>query len=236
MYDTAHILYVVISLLFIIVFSFIFRNVKENARINILRVIASLAFLTHISIILYDFFLNPSATISGHSSAIYPYYFCNLIMLLLPITFCGPKVLKKVYPFVLWAALYGGLITMAVPEFYHGGNIFNWGVMKSFLSHSFMIFAFVYAVFSGEYQLKIKDSYIFIVGLLISGAFGVFTNWLWEITGKGIGNSMYLNAPALEGTPFYGYVIAPMMIILLYGITFLVELLRKNKNKILTLK
>ncbi|MGD9901575.1 MAG: hypothetical protein AB7S44_03455 [Spirochaetales bacterium] len=231
MYNTAHILYVVISFVVILIFSFAFRKVKEDTRLNILRGIAILTILSHISIVVYDYFVVPATTIGSLGSAIYPYYFCNFIMVLLPITFCGPKVLKKWYPFVLWAAFFGGMITMAVPEFYNGGDIFSLGNFKSFLSHSFMILAFVYAVMSGEYKIQVKTSYIFAIGLLLSGVLGVFTNWLWQISGKGVGNSMYLNAPALDGTIFYGYVMAPIMVAIVYLTAYIIDTIKKHKQK-----
>ena len=229
MYDLSHLLYIAVTLLFMIVFSFLFKNVKPSTRFNILRVIAALAFLTHISQSVYNYFTIANSSLSDVGWTIYPYYFCNLIMLLLPVLFFGPKIFRKSYPFILWGAFFGGMITMAVPMFYNGGNIFEFGVFKSFVSHSLMIFAFIYAVISGEYKIKLKDTWVLTAGLLLSGVWGFFTNWLWEVTNRGHANSMWLNEPALEGTFFNGYVMAGIIVTLVVLTSLLVELIRKRK-------
>ncbi|MDD3842640.1 MAG: YwaF family protein [Candidatus Izemoplasmatales bacterium] len=230
MYNLDHILYIIFSLMIIVIFSIIFKNVSARTRINIMRIIAMLTIITHVSTLFYNYFVNPNNTIFSEKSTIYPYYFCNLMMILLPITFCGPKVLRPLYPFVLWGAFFGGMITTAVPEFYNGGNLFTIGVFKSFLSHSFMILAFTYATVSGEYKIRLKDMWVFPLGLLFCGVIGVFNNFLWTEFALGEANSMYLNAPALEGTPFNGYVIALIMMVVVYSTAFVIETIRKKKS------
>ncbi|MDD3126457.1 MAG: hypothetical protein WC479_11290 [Candidatus Izemoplasmatales bacterium] len=230
MYNLAHLLYIVSSLTIVVGFCILFKNVSSRVRINILRIIALLTIITHVSTLFYNYFVNPTNTIFSEKSTIYPYYFCNLMMILLPITFCGPKVLRPLYPFVLWGAFFGGMITTIVPEFYNGGNIFEIGVFKSFLSHTFMILAFAFAVASGEYRIRLKDMWVFPVGLLFCGVIGLVNNFLWTKFALGEANSMYLNGPALEGTPFTGYVIAALMLIVVYSSAFISDTLRKKKS------
>ncbi len=213
MYDTGSLIYTAVSFVVTALFCVLFRKAGERSRLNILRVIALLTLITHMIKPLYNFFADPGYLPGNDWSTMWPYYFCNFMMWMLPIAFCGPKVLKPLYPFVLWGSLWGGLITIAYPDFYNASNgIFSLGNFKSYLSHSLMILAFCYAVASGEYKPRVRDVAVFFAGLVGAMLWGFFSNWLFAVTGKSDSlNSMYLRASAIGGTPFNGYLIGILL-------------------------
>lgn len=236
MHSTEQIIFTLVSLAIIIIFCVLTRNVNEKWRVNILRIISLLTILVHLSNLVYFFFVSPDTrTISNERSTIWPYHFCNVIMWMLPITFCGPKVLKKLYPFVLTGALLGGIITLAYPDFYNANrSLWYWTNFKSYLSHVLMVLAYLFAVTSGEYKPRVKTFPVFIIGLLAMGLWGLFTNWLFSITGIPAVNSMYFNAPAIDGTFLYGYVIGILFMIIIFAKTLIFEISLPKEERFLT--
>ena len=232
MFELGNILYTVISTLFIIVFCIVFRKVSERSRINILRVSAFLTLAFHLSILLYHYFNTPDRLIWHESSTMWPYYFCNFMMWFSFITFCGPKVLKSLYPFVLWGGFLGGMITIAHPSFYNvSAGIGDYSNLKSYISHSTMIFSLCFAIASGEYKPRIKTYWVFAAGMVFSMCWGIFSNWLYAATGKSPVNAMYLQAPAIDGTPFNGYVIGALCLLLVLVCTLIYEQLFIEKEE-----
>lgn len=225
MYSTISLIFTASMLTFFVVFSIIFKNVKPNVRINILRTISIIGILFHLSLIPYQYFFNPTASVSSLGSAVIPYNFCNIAMWGTFIVFWFPKPLKKLYPFVINAALIGGILTIALPDFYNAQTIsfFHWPIFKGFMSHFMLIFAGLYANISREFKPRVKDLWVFIFGMVLCLPYGYGIIALYKKLNLTPPNSMYLLRPALDGTPFNGYLIGAIAIVVVVIITIVAE-------------
>lgn len=233
MYSTTSLIFTGSMLAFFIAFSIIFRKVKPNIRLNILRAISLIGILFHLSLIPYHYFTNPTAPVSMLGSAVIPYNFCNIAMWGTFLTFWWPKTLRKLYPFIINAALIGGILTIALPDFYNAQtqNFFYWPVFKGFMSHFMLIFAGLYANVSGEFKPRVKDLWVFVLGMVLCLAYGYGMIALFEAFSLNPPNSMYLLRPALSGTPFSGYFIGGIAIAVIVLITVLNEELFYKKEE-----
>lgn len=237
MYSTISLIFTASMLIFFIAFSIILKNVKPTIRHNILRAISLVGILFHLSLISYQYFTNPTASVSSLGSAVIPYNFCNIAMWATFITFWFPKPLKKLYPFVINAALIGGILTIALPDFYNAQTIsfFYWPVFKGFMSHFMLIFTGIYAIISGEFKPRVKNLWVFILGMVLCLPYGYGIIALYKKFGLNPPNSMYLLRPALENTPFNGYLIGAIAIVVVVIITIVAEeVFYKKEERFLT--
>lgn len=229
MYTTQHYIYLSIALPIVILASFFASKANQKVRLNIIRASAIAMLLFHLSPVVINLFVQDNYMPVLYSTIIWPTYFCNVSLWVLVITFCGPKVLKKIYPIAINFAFWGGFLTLLVPGF-HAHSIFEWNTFRSYMSHTLMLFIALSVFVSGDYKPKVKDIIKVTMGLLAFIAYGAFTNFLF-ITYKNYSpNSMYLTGPMFEGTILYGYFVIPMFFLTMLTTFILYETFTLKKQ------
>jgi hypothetical protein len=215
MYNIQWFLYLVISFLLIIGLNVLlhFTVKKESTKETIIKIMAILTLFSHISIYYYNCVVQGSwRNVIPNDSTFLPVYPCNVAMMLYPVVylFTG-KARKFLLTFLAYYGFLGGMITMFVPDFYSGGNIFEWDTFKSFLSHSLLLLTSVYCFVSGLVKIEIKNIFAFIGGMfLIFLPVGLILNYFLDV------NSMYLRDLPLDGVPLLTpYFISFLMVIVI---------------------
>ena len=236
MFNLSHILYIVISLVItiglLIGFSFI---KKQKGKDWVLKGFALATFILHISIMWVDFLQH-----GGHAEApgyvLWPIFFCNMCMYIYLIVAFIPnkqgRAFKWLATFVAYGAFFGGMITLFFSDYLaNDPNMTQWITVKSLLSHSTMMLGCIYLFVGGYVKIRVKNLIPFCCGLVGALLIGVFLNWLFPACGIPSPNSMYLQQPALDGTPFYGYVMAPIMVVSIFIFTVIWEQFAVKKGE-----
>lgn len=224
LYDTYHILYIVISLAVTAAALILLARIS-SAKIKtiVLKGIGTATYLLHISILWVDFLTNGSA--SAADNILFPIYFCNFTMLLLMVV--GFIRNKEGVPFRILATLtayggvVGGLVTLFYPEFYMWTPDFtSWYILKSFLSHSLMLLGCIYLFVGGFVKIRVDNTLYLAGGLLLTLAVGLIVNALFAACGLPDPNAMYLQKSPIAEVPFLnGYVIGLLMLALTFIFT-----------------
>lgn len=227
---TFHIVYLIVAIILVVTSSILLRNVKKETRTKILKYTSIATLVVHLSLI-WTVFFSPDFNfhIGSLASTIWPIFPCNLIMILLPITFSLKKPIKILYPFVTTLAIVGGLMTIIFPEF-HTSTTMNWAVLRSYLSHTLMLFVGLYAIVSSEYKPKIKDLISISVGSVLSIAFGHLTIFMFDTLKHQSVNAMFIKQPAISGTILNIYVLLVLYLLAFTAFALIYNLV-ENKRK-----
>lgn len=218
MFTLYHFVYLFVALAVVITVSVLLRNVKPKTRISILRYTSLIMVLIHISPLIVEFFIRQNYLDVGLDSAIWPIYFCNVVMWLFAITFCSANVMKKLYPVVINFAFIGGLLTIALPQFHSfDADFFDWIILRSYLTHTLMLFGALFAFMSKEYKPKVKDIIWVAISFIPLILWGLLTNYLFSTYKGYTHNSMYLEGPIFEGTILYWYVAITLIVVVLFS-------------------
>lgn len=225
LFDLTHILYIIISLLVSISILIIGKKRLKNQhqKNTFLIVFGLLTFFLHISVLWVDFLKDGSAGVPDN--VIFPIYFCNASMYLLLITSLWTHKDSKTFYYLAiitsYSGFFGATISLFYPAYYIGStSIFEWGVLKSMLSHSTMWIGSVWLLVGGYFKIEKTNVLVFMVGLLAFGFVGVIVNTIFAIAGLHAPNAMYLQHPPLGDVPILSaYTIALLMTFLIYLFT-----------------
>ncbi len=233
-FDGPHLAYIAISLALTALLLWLpFRFIKSQKYKDIyLKVWALATLFLHLSP-LWIAFLN-GAPATAADNMLFPIYFCNLSMYLLVIVALWGNKKTKFFNYmatlVAYAGMFGALISLFYPDYYlHGTTIFEWGVFKSMLSHSTMLIGCLYLFVGGYFKVNRYNVVTYTIGLLFFGAVGLIVNWTFAAAGLNAPNAMYLQHPPIEDVPFLNvYVIAALMVLLVFGISYTIEVISKK--------
>ena len=225
LFDISHILYIFISLIVSISILILGKKYlkKQNQKNALLIVFGLLTFFLHISVLWVDFLKNGSAGVPDN--VIFPIYFCNASMYLLMITSLWTRKDSKTFYYLAiitsYSGFFGATISLFYPAYYLGSNsIFEWGVLKSMLSHSTMWIGSLWLLVGGYFKIEKRNVVVYGIGLLAFGFIGVVVNFIFETAGLYAPNAMYLQHPPLEDLPFLSaYTIALLMTLLIFIFT-----------------
>lgn len=234
LFDSYHLGYIAVSLAITAFLLWLpFRYIKKQKYKDLyLKIWALATFILHISLMWVVFLQEGHAT--AYDNVLFPIYFCNMSMyLLLVVAFWGDKKSKFFGYFatvVAYAGAFGALISLFYPDYYlHGTSMFEWGVLKSMLSHSTMLIGSLYLFVGGYFKVNRFNAVIYAIGLLFFGAVGLIVNGVFAAAGLNAPNAMYLQHPPIEDVPFLNvYVIAALMVILVFAISFSYEVINKK--------
>ena len=221
LFDLTHILYIFISLLVSILLLILAKKylVNQNQKDIFLIVFGLLTFFLHISILWVDFLKTGSA--QAPDNVLFPIYFCNLSMYLLLTTSLWTNKKSKIFFYLAimtaYSGFFGATISLFYPSYYLGStSIFEWGVLKSMLSHSTMWIGSIWLIVGGYFKIDKKNVIVFVSGLLIFGLIGLVVNGIFDLAGLNPPNAMYLQHPPLEEVPFLSaYLIGLLMALLI---------------------
>ena len=207
MFNTAHILYIILSTLAtaaILVVLGLF--VKDGSRRRwVLKLIAILTVVIHYSSLWVDYFRDGEATVD--SSMLLPAYPCNIIMWLLLIVALSKSregwVYRAMCEFCFLGGIVCGVIGIVFNENY-GSNptLADYHVLKGLLSHSTMIFGCIYLRVGGFMRVSLYNVASVTAGLMLFIVIGVTVNMLYRIFDLGSCNCMYLEEAPFPDLPF----------------------------------
>ena len=237
MFNTAHILYMVISAVItatLLVLAGLFVK-EEKYKKFILKVIAIVTVALHFSDIYVDFFTTGSVIVSEpHILPIHP---CNVVMWLLLI--CAflknyeSNVAKVLLDFTFYAGIVCGIFGIVLNVNY-GNNptLADWGILKGMLSHSTMLLGCIYILVAKFIKIRVTNCITCFLGLWIFIIDGLIINWLYLMFGLGECNSMYLQSSPIESLPWLSpWIMGIAGLVLIFGITALVERFALKKEE-----
>lgn len=127
--------------------------------------------------------------------------------------------------FTAYAGTIGALISLFYPDFYLAQpDFWDWGIFKSFLSHSTMMFGCLWLFTAGYVKIRVSNLPPYIAGLGVTWIVGMAINGLFALCHLDPPNAMFLQQSAIEGVPFLnGYGIALLMLALIFVFTAIWE-------------
>jgi hypothetical protein len=234
LFDQTHIAYILISLsLTIILLVLAKRNLKTfKHKMLFFNISALLTFFLHISVLWVDFLKNGSAGVPDN--ILFPIFFCNLSMYLMIFLSLYPNKETKIFEMfaivIGYAGFFGAMISLMYPAYYLGAaSMFEWGVLKSMLSHSTMLLGSTWLIVGGFFKIKPFNAVIYFIGLLFYGLVGIIVNQTFSLFGLYNPNAMYLNHPPLSDVPILNFFVIAMLMVLLISIFgFIYQLIKES--------
>ncbi len=243
LFDNYHIGYIFISLSLTIIFLFLGKKfiISQKYKDIYLKFWGILTVFLHLSPLWLEY-LNGESPIA-RDNMLFPIYFCNLTMyFLMAVSLWGnkkTKMFKYLAIIAAYAGVFGSLISLFYPDYYLGSqSMFEWGVMKSMLSHSTMLIGSLYLFVGKYFKAEFKNSYVYGIGLLFFGLIGVIVNSVFAAADLHDPNAMYLHRPPIAEVPILNvYTIAFAMLMFTMAIGFLLDNgIKKSTEKIRYLK
>lgn len=223
LFDTPHILYMVISTLAIItllVLAALFIK-SEGGREKFLKAVAIITVALHYSNIWVEYYGNGGSTAGLEGSHLFPIYPCHIMMWLLFITAFIKN--KKGLPFTILAefCFWGGIVcatfgTVLNSNYNDNPSLADWFILKGLLSHSTLILGCIYMLVGRFIKIRMFNIISTGIGLIFFIVDGVFANWLYEVCELGEVNAMFLLYSPIESMPWLSPFIMGLM-----GITFM---------------
>ncbi len=207
MFNTGHILYMVIS--FIASAAVIIPCAKllksEEAHRTVVKVFAVLTVAIHFSSLWVDYLTSGEATVG--SSMLFPIHPCNVCMwLLLIVAFMKKRdtlPYRLISEFVFWAGTVCGIIGIVFNENYGSTpTLADYEVLKGLLSHSTMIIGAVYLAASRQVNIRVSNTVSVTAGMLLLLIDGLIMNGIYALAGLETCNSMYLIEIPFPDLPF----------------------------------
>lgn len=208
MFNTQHILYMVISgILTILLLMLLHRFVKdEKNKSRVLKFFAIITVLIHLSDAWVDFFATGGqATIS--STYILPVYPCNVVMWMLLAASLMANKKRLIFQMLGEFCFYGGIICSVLGialnvNFDNTPTLADYGVLKGLLSHSTMLIGCIYMLVGGFIRIRVFNAVSVAAGLGTFVVCGYAVNALYERFGMEPPDGMFLKSnPYLPISP-----------------------------------
>lgn len=207
MFNTAHILYMVISAVVsaVILTVCYFKVGNLKSKELVLKIFAILTVVLHFSSLYVDFFKGEEP-VAG-ASMLLPIHPCNIIMwLLVIVAFFKNRestVCKILSEFTFWAGIICGTVGILVNENYaNTPTLADYDVLKGLLSHSTMLIGCIYILVGKFIKIRVSNVKSVFFGLCLFIVDGVLINALYSIFGLDPCNSMYLLEPPFDTMPW----------------------------------
>lgn len=242
MFDGFHLLYIVISLLLTVVILFYATKYikKQSSKDRFLVSMGLLCFFFHISSLWVEYLTNDGVA-QVNDYILFPIYFCNLLMITLLVLSLLPNKQSKFYQilsiFTFYGGLFGPTISLIYPTYYlsSGGNL-DYYVMKSLISHSFLLIGTMWLYLGGYFKPRLSNVIWYFLGLVVTGILGFITNVIYEVFLNRQINAMWMQAPAIDGTPFDGWLLGVITLFIVGIISVIFELRLPLKDRIFETK
>ena len=224
LFDTYHIAYIAISAAVTAGLLLLFSRIRRpETKSLILKVSGIVTIVIHNSSVWVEFLITGKA--EAYGVILFPIFFCNFCMYLLFI--CGLIKNKEsagfrwIATFTAYGGTIGALISLFYPDFYLAQpDFWDWGIFKSFLSHSTMMIGCLYLFVGGYVKIRVFNLIPFAAGLLGTWIVGMAINGLFAACGLEPPNAMFLQYSPIAEIPFFnGYGIALLMICLIFLFT-----------------
>lgn len=237
MFNTQHVLFMVISAFLTIIGLILSRLYIKNDRWKkfVLQVSAILTVIIHFSSIYVDFFANKGTAIV-ESTLLLPIYPCNVMMWCLVICAflknANSKFAKVLYEFTFYAGVVCGLIGIIFNENYASNpTLANWFSLRGLLSHTTMVYGCLYILVGGFIKIDLTNCISCFCGLVFFLVDGFTINGLYKLFGLKSCNSMYLEQLPFQNLPWFNtYIMGLMGLVLVFIFAETFELITKKKE------
>ena len=220
-----HLIYIAVSLLVTFAACFLSaRYVKtEKAKNVVIKVAAAILLIT--------IFSNRLALVFEYEDAswlkLLTDSFCSTSSYVLSLAILFGKKNNVVLHFIWMIALVGGSIVTFYADFIGQNPSFMYpptilGMMHHTISAIVVILLFIF----GYINLTYKKWYCTLFGFTCYFAYGGFLHFVLDYS-----NPFYMAEPAISGTPFTAWVIAPIYVALYSLVLLITELVRKRKSR-----
>lgn len=153
--------------------------------------------------------------------------FCSTSSYVLALAILLGKSNNNVLHFIWLVALGGGTITTFYPNFIGQNPSFLYPpTILGMMHHTWSAIVVVLMLMNGYLTLTYKKWYCTLVGFAAYLAYGAFLMCVLDFD-----NPFYMTAPAIDGTVFTAWVIAPIYAAVYALILLMVELFRRRKSK-----
>lgn len=153
--------------------------------------------------------------------------FCSTSSYVLSLAILFGRKNNNVLHFIWLVALAGGTITTFYPNFIGQNPSFLYPpTILGMMHHTWSAIVVVLMLMNGYLTLTYKKWYCTLFGFTSYLAYGAFLMCVLDY-----GNPFYMTGPAIDGTPFTAWVIAPIYIAVYALIILAVELCRRSKKK-----
>ena len=232
MFNTQHILYMVISGLATIVLLMLFsRYAKtQQQKDKILKFFAIITVVIHLSDAWVNYFTTAGQeTIS--SVHILPIYPCNVVMWMLLAAALIPNKKNLIFQILSEFCVFIGIICGIVGivlnvNFDNTPTLADYEILKSMLSHSTMLLGCLYLMVGGYVHLRLFNALSVAVGLATFVICGATMNWLYEHFGMEAPDGMFLRS-----NPYFSFSPVVPGIILVAVMAVVLWLYERHKNK-----
>lgn len=152
--------------------------------------------------------------------------FCSTSSYVLSLALLIGKKNNNVLHFIWLVALAGGAITTFYPNFIDQNPSFMYPpTILGMMHHTWSAIVVILMFLHGYLNLTYKKWYCTLIGFMAYLSYGAFLMCVLKYD-----NPFYMTAPALDGTIFTAWVIAPIYIVVYSLIILIVELVRKIKR------
>lgn len=231
MYSTEHILYIVFSLLIISLILFGAHFIKKQKYKNLFLFFWAFAcFFFHIST-MYTSFFNNGGVGNAYDNQLFPIYFCNYMMYLLLIASLWPnkntRFFKIFATFLAWGGTFGALITLFITPPGFG----DWSNLQSAFSHSCLLVGSLWLFVGGYVKINVFNVVPYTLGLLSCGVVGGVVELIFYLGGLPSPNAMYLVHGPVEMPEMQWWMIALIMLFLIFVFTMGWEYFTRKKKE-----
>ena len=229
LFDTQHILYMLISSIIIILLLVLFKLFVKQQKYKdlVLQIFAVLTVIIHFSSLYVDYFKTGTAVVEA--PMLLPIYPCNVAMWLLVISAFwknkNSKVFSIIAEFTFYLGIVGAVVGIMLNEIYaNNPTLADWGVLKGLLSHSTMLVGCVYLLVGGYIKIRVKNTISVLFGLLFLLVDGGIIIGLYKMFKLTPPNCMYLLSNPVPNLPWLNtFVIGIIGLLIVFLIGVIVE-------------
>ena len=222
MFNTQHILYMVISGILTVAFLILASKYAKNdqTKNRILKFTAIITVVIHYSNLWVDYFTTGGATVENNQ--ILPVYPCNVVMWMLLVASLLQNKKSILFQLLSEFCFYGGTICGVIGivlnvNFGNNPTLADYGILKGLLSHSTMLFGCLYMLFGHYVKIRIFNVVSIASGLVTFILCGIGVNALYEFFGMEAPDGMWLRENPYIGIPplILGFVFMVVVFIVL---------------------
>ena len=224
-FGTEHLIYVAISLIVAFAVCFFTKRYAKTERTKtwVVKIAGAVLFLI--------IFTNRLALVFEYDTPNWKKLItdsvCSTSSYVLSLCLLFGKKNNSVLHFIWFIALAGGAITTFYPNFIGQHPSFLYPpTILGMMHHTWSAIVVVLTFLCGYLELTYKKWYCTLVGFTSYLSYGAFLMCV-----LGYGNPFYMTAPAIDGTIFTIWAIIPIYVVVYAAILFIVEIVRRSKNK-----
>ena len=153
----------------------------------------------------------------------FPAHLCRQISYTFPIIFFlkDSKFKRIVLPFYVYASIIGAFATLFPPgNILHNNWLMTWGDLDTVLTHFVMFVVPIIIIATKEVKPNLHHIWQFCVGLVATGLFALFNNYMEFLRTDKWGNGMYLAEPPIEFLPTWAFALICIAIVSIIIMSF----------------